>query len=198
MKIRFADSRPTGDFALVLPAAGKNRIALDSLGGDRGAVDAALKRQRFEGESGSTAELFIPAESGVRRLIVVGFVWIALGWFAMGGATTLPLVSLALVLRAMGGSANWTYSSVIIQKNVADQYLGRMFSLDMAGFQLASALSILVTGQLVDLVGAENVRQVVGLMGLVSLVPLVLWTVAIPRLEKADARAEVAPAVAGD
>ena len=72
MKIRFADSRPTGDFALVLPAAGKNRIALDSLGGDRGAVDAALKRQRFEGESGSTAELFIPAESGVRRLIVVG------------------------------------------------------------------------------------------------------------------------------
>ena len=72
MKIRFADSRPTGDFALVLPAAGKNRIALDSLGGDRGAVDAALKRQRFEGDSGSTAELFIPAESGVRRLIIVG------------------------------------------------------------------------------------------------------------------------------
>lgn len=134
----------------------------------------------------------------MRRLIIVGFVWIALGWFAMGGAATLPLVSLALVLRAMGGSANWTYSSVIIQKNVADQYLGRMFSLDMAGFQLASALSILVTGQLVDLVGAENVRQVVGLMGLVSLLPLVLWTVAIPRLEKADARAEVSPAVAGD
>jgi leucyl aminopeptidase len=72
MKIRFADSRPTGDFALVLPAAGKNRIALDSLGGDRGAVDAALKRQRFDGDSGSTAELFIPAGSGVRRLIVVG------------------------------------------------------------------------------------------------------------------------------
>ncbi|HET6941545.1 MAG TPA: leucyl aminopeptidase [Sphingomicrobium sp.] len=72
MKIRFADTRPTGDFALVLPAAGKNRIALDSLGRDRGAVDAALKRQRFEGESGSTAELFIPAESGVRRLIIVG------------------------------------------------------------------------------------------------------------------------------
>jgi leucyl aminopeptidase len=72
MKIRFADSRPTGDFALVLPAAGKNRIALDGLGKERGSVDAALKRQRFEGDSGSTAEVFIPAESGVRRLIVVG------------------------------------------------------------------------------------------------------------------------------
>ena len=32
MQIRFADTRPTGDFALVLPVAGKNRGALDSLG----------------------------------------------------------------------------------------------------------------------------------------------------------------------
>ena len=72
MKIRFADSRPSGDFALVLPVAGKNRIALDSLGADRAAVDAALKSQRFEGESASTAELYIPVDSGVRRLIVVG------------------------------------------------------------------------------------------------------------------------------
>ena len=34
MQIRFADTRPSGDFALVLPAAGKNRIALDSLGAE--------------------------------------------------------------------------------------------------------------------------------------------------------------------
>jgi leucyl aminopeptidase len=72
MQISFADSRPTGDFALVLSAAGKNRIALDSLGSDRTAVDAALNRQRFEGDSGSVAELFVPADSGVRRLLIVG------------------------------------------------------------------------------------------------------------------------------
>ena len=64
MRIRFADSRPSGDFALVLPVSGKNRIALDSLGADRTAVDAALKSQRFEGDSGSAAELFIPAGTG--------------------------------------------------------------------------------------------------------------------------------------
>jgi leucyl aminopeptidase len=72
MQISFADSRPAGDFALVLPAAGKNRIALDSLGSDRTAVDAALSRQRFEGDSGSVADLFVPADGGVRRLLVVG------------------------------------------------------------------------------------------------------------------------------
>ena len=80
MQIRFADSRPTGDYALVLPVAGKNRIALDSLGSDRKAVDAALKSQRFEGDSGSAAELYVPAEGGVRRLLVVG----------VGDGTTAP------------------------------------------------------------------------------------------------------------
>jgi leucyl aminopeptidase len=72
MQIRFADSRPTGDFALVLPVAGKNRIALDSLGGDRTSVEAALNRQRFEGDNGSAAELYVPGDAGVRRLLVVG------------------------------------------------------------------------------------------------------------------------------
>ena len=44
MQIRFADNRPTGDFALVLPVAGKNRAALDSLGEDKAKVEAAIKR----------------------------------------------------------------------------------------------------------------------------------------------------------
>ena len=72
MQIRFADARPTGDFALVLPVAGKNRGALDSLGEVRTQVEGALNRQRFEGDAAALAELFVPADAGVRRLIVVG------------------------------------------------------------------------------------------------------------------------------
>ena len=72
MQIRFAENRPTGDFALVLPVSGKNRSALDSLGTDRATVDAALGRQRFEGESSSSAETFVPTENGARRVLVVG------------------------------------------------------------------------------------------------------------------------------
>jgi len=72
MKIRFADNRPAGDFALVLPVAGKNRSALEALGDVRTQVEAALNRQRFEGEGASAAELFVPTENGVRRLLVVG------------------------------------------------------------------------------------------------------------------------------
>ena len=72
MQIRFADSRPTGDFALVLPAAGKNRSALDSLGEAKANVEAVLGRQRFEGESASSAEAFVQTDGGARRVLVVG------------------------------------------------------------------------------------------------------------------------------
>ena len=119
----------------------------------------------------------------MRRLIRYGFLFMSLGWLLLSGAGTLPLVALALTLRAMGTSVCWTYSSVIIQKSVPDDFLGRMFSLDMASFQFVGAFSILLTGLLIDSFGVAQVRQVVLLMALISLVPLVLWHLVVPRLE---------------
>jgi len=71
MQIRFADARPAGDFALVLPAAGKNRPGVQSLGEERNSVEAALKRSRFDGDSGSVVEHFLAGDNG-RRLLVIG------------------------------------------------------------------------------------------------------------------------------
>ena len=61
----------------------------------------------------------------LRRLIGVGFALIGLGWLFWGLAPSLEFLALAVVVRAMGGSINWTYSSVIIQQQVHDEYLGR-------------------------------------------------------------------------
>jgi leucyl aminopeptidase len=72
MQIRFADRRPDGDYALVLPVAGKDRESLASLGAERTTVESTLDRQRFEGEAAGAAELFVSDSGGVRRLIVVG------------------------------------------------------------------------------------------------------------------------------
>jgi leucyl aminopeptidase len=72
MQIRFADRRPEGDYALVVPVAGKDREALASLGPAQHAVNAALDRQRFEGDASSAAELFFDDGGSVRRLLVVG------------------------------------------------------------------------------------------------------------------------------
>jgi leucyl aminopeptidase len=71
MKIRFADARPQGDYALVVPVAGKDRSTLAALGTAGEAVAAALDRQRFEGEGSSVSEQFI-ADGKVRRLLVIG------------------------------------------------------------------------------------------------------------------------------
>jgi leucyl aminopeptidase len=71
IKIEFADSRPSGDFALIIPSIGKKRPAFDSLG-DKDKVEAGLKRQRFEGEQGEVADLHFDDDGTLRRLLVVG------------------------------------------------------------------------------------------------------------------------------
>jgi leucyl aminopeptidase len=72
MQIRFAASRPTGDYALVVPVAGKDRSSLATLGPAQKAVAATLDRQRFEGDAASASEQFIDDNGAVRRLLVVG------------------------------------------------------------------------------------------------------------------------------
>jgi leucyl aminopeptidase len=72
MHIRFADSRPAGDFALVLPVAGKDRSALKLLGNAGQAAGAALDRQRFEGEASNTSEQYVDDQGSVRRVLLVG------------------------------------------------------------------------------------------------------------------------------
>jgi leucyl aminopeptidase len=72
MKISFADRRPEGDFALVLPVAGKDRSSLGSLGGAQATIVRALDRQRFEGEAASTAEQFVDEGGTLRRVLVIG------------------------------------------------------------------------------------------------------------------------------
>ncbi len=131
----------------------------------------------------------------LRRLMIVGFIWATVGWFFFGLAPTFELAILALMLRSMGGSVNWTYSSVIIQKVVPDEYLGRMFSIDFAGFELMQALSAIVVGMLIDSVGSENVQQVVIWTGMASIIPLVIWVWAVQRLDHQDLKRKRQPLV---
>jgi len=72
MDIRFADTRPEGEFALALPVAGKDRRVLASLGPAQAQVTAALDRQRFDGEASSVAEQFLDQDGQARRLLLVG------------------------------------------------------------------------------------------------------------------------------
>jgi len=72
MQIKFADRRPEGDFALVLPVAGNDRKSLTSLGSAQQSVATALDRQRFEGDASSISEQFFDDSGTVRRLVAIG------------------------------------------------------------------------------------------------------------------------------
>jgi drug/metabolite transporter (DMT)-like permease len=120
----------------------------------------------------------------MRRLILAGYGFISVGWFVLAGAPALAVAALAIVIKAMGSSLYWTYSSAILQKTVHDEYLGRIFSLDMAGFQLMSVISIIFTGIALEVFGATQVRLIVALTGICSLIPLFLWAYALRWMDR--------------
>jgi leucyl aminopeptidase len=71
MQIRFAAQRPSSDHALVVPIAGSARGGLDAFGASKAGIEAAMKRQRFDGEAGSAADHYLDGDGG-RRLVLVG------------------------------------------------------------------------------------------------------------------------------
>jgi hypothetical protein len=123
----------------------------------------------------------------MRRLIIIGYAFVSAGWFLLGGSPLLVFAALAIAIKAMGSSIYWTFSSVILQKTVPDHFLGRMFSLDMAAFQFATVVSIIITGLLVETMGEESVREIVYWTGIASLVPLAVWTLLVSWIERQGA-----------
>ena len=94
MQIRFAAKRPSGDHALVIPVAGSARGGLDAFGAAKAGIEAAMKRQRFEGEAGTSADHYLDSDGG-RRLLLVGTGKDAKpdGAERLGGAVTAKLLT---------------------------------------------------------------------------------------------------------
>ncbi|MBI5958012.1 MAG: MFS transporter [Chloroflexi bacterium] len=129
-----------------------------------GAVLGPMIFQRFNNDS----------ISRLRQLIVFAFMFGTAGWIIFALAPGLAVVAVALMVKGMG-SIYWTYSASILQRLTDDNYLGRIFALDLIGFQASLVTSIIVTGLITDLVGAEHVRAVVWGTALISLIPLGIW-----------------------
>jgi MFS family permease len=143
-----------------------------------GAIIGPLLMNRFNDGSVRT----------MRRLVIVSYSCVTLGWLLLGAAPTLLIVCLALIVRAMGGSITWTYSSTIIQMSVPDQFLGRVFSLDWAGFYLMITISTFLTGLLKDVLvktyGGAGIHYLTLATGVISLIPLLLWASTVYWLER--------------
>ena len=143
-----------------------------------GAILGPLIANQFSDDSAAT----------LRRLIIIGFAAIAFSWLLWGLAPSLELLAAAVIMRSMGGSVNWTYSSVIIQQVVPDEYLGRMFSLDFAGFEMIQSIGAVVVGLLIDAVGTGKMQVIVFGFALLALIPLLIWIWIVKRLDQFEAR----------
>jgi MFS family permease len=112
----------------------------------------------------------------MRRLIVAGCAFLSGGLFLLGAAPSLLVAGAAVVVRGMGGSATWTYSTIILQKSVPDTLLGRVFALDLANAFVAAMVFSLLWGYTMDQAG---VRPAVLAAASVSLLPLLAWTLSL-------------------
>lgn len=68
------------------------------------------------------------------------------GYIMIGWTTTLSFLLLATFMRTLGTGISWTYSSVLLQLNVPDRFLGRVFAFDFAMMTLAASASTVWVG----------------------------------------------------
>src|SRR4029453_4320595 len=123
----------------------------------------------------------------MRRLVVASSAFICLAFFVLGAARSLAAGGAAVLLRGMGGSANWTFSTIILQKGVPDRLLGRLAALDLVNANLAGMVFAVAWGLAIDRAG---LRPAVFAAAAATLVPFVLWTAALPSLERKEAKAD--------
>ncbi|MCB8945610.1 MAG: MFS transporter [Ardenticatenaceae bacterium] len=119
----------------------------------------------------------------LQQAIGVGFMALFFGWATLGWSPSLPVAMLGLMIRFMGGSLNWTYSSVLLQIKVPDKFLGRVFALDFGLFTLAMAGSVWLTGLALDQASLTP-RQISFILAFSSLLPTLIWAIASRRSQR--------------
>ncbi len=108
------------------------------------------------------------ASIGISFLIAGAF------YMAFGAATNFILALVVLGLAHTGGSILWVFSTVLLQRGVADNFRGRVFAAELALLTLTMAISNYLTGELLDRVGYSARAVAIG-TGAFFLLPGVVW-----------------------
>jgi len=110
----------------------------------------------------------------LRQGILVGYLTVALGYAALGGAGNVWLACVCVALAHCGGSTVWVFSTTLLQLNTEDRFRGRVFAADMAFCMLTIAVGAYLCGRFLD--GGVSARVVATATGLLMLLPAGLWT----------------------
>jgi predicted MFS family arabinose efflux permease len=128
----------------------------------------------------------------LRWTILAGFAMTAAGYVALGAAGSLMVATLTLIVAHAGGSACWTASSTLLQRQTDDRFRGRVFSAEFAFSMLMVSVSSFAAGQAVD--RGIDVRTVATATGFLMLVPVCAWLIAGRAWRESQAEPPAPPA----
>lgn len=111
-----------------------------------------------------------------RMQVSIGIAFLIGGIFyiAFGTATSLFLALIWLGIAHCGGSILWVFSTVMLQRSVADSFRGRVFAAELALMTLTMAASNYATGEALDRFGISPRRVAVG-MGTLFVLSGIVW-----------------------
>jgi MFS family permease len=109
----------------------------------------------------------------MRKGIFWGFLIVAAGYMALGGADSLWTACLFVILGHTGTSLCWVYSTTMLHGMTEDRYRGRVFSADYAGLFLIMSVVSFAAAVMVD--AGVSVRLVAFGTGVIGILPALLW-----------------------
>ncbi|KAK9906732.1 hypothetical protein WJX75_007016 [Coccomyxa subellipsoidea] len=115
-----------------------------------------------------------PRKPHLLRACACSFVLFFAGYLLMSAAPNIWALIPSTIVRSMGSSVVWVYSTLLIQLRVPNQLQGRMMALEMAAYVVAESMSAIVGGMAFDLIGM-SVRHVALLMSGIAAVSATLW-----------------------
>ena len=118
----------------------------------------------------------IAGEGKLRQQASIGIAFVIGGLFyiAFGYTGIFVVALLVLGIAHTGGSILWVFSTVLLQREVADQFRGRVFAAELALLTLTLAGSNYLTGELLDRFG-YNPRFLAMGIGVFFLIPGIVW-----------------------
>src|SRR6476660_3003012 len=118
----------------------------------------------------------ISGEGKKRMQFSIGISFLIGGVFYVlfGSTTSFVFALVVLGIAHCGGSILWVFSTVMLQRAVADSFRGRVFAAELALLTLTMAFSNYTTGELLDRFGFQPRLVTVGI-GLFFVLPGVTW-----------------------
>ncbi len=94
----------------------------------------------------------ISGEGKKRMQVSIGISFLigAIGYIAFASATNFVLALIVLGIAHTGGSILWVFSTVLLQRDVEDNFRGRVFAAELALLTLTMAASNYLIGELLD------------------------------------------------